>query len=98
MSVIEFPTTKALYNNLQRGQNEIEDLFSSLDRVYQLLHKLEEMLDEKENTFNKTLYQYAHLVGVENVEVGFLAYARNVEINTETGDIRLLYEEEETED
>ena len=87
--VIEFPQDRSLENRLQQNMEELAELHDALSKGYNLLHTLEDQVEEKEAQYNNILVRYARAVGVENIPVGLLEFAsEHLVVDIENGEIR----------
>lgn len=87
--VIEFPQDRSLLNRLQKTTDELIELHSAMEKGYNLLHKLEDQVEEKEADYNNMLCRYVQVVGVDNVPVGLLEFAsEHLVVDIENGEIR----------
>ena len=88
MSVHHFPEGKALRPILEERKLELEELYDTLTRAYALAHNIEEKAEALEAEYNHFLRRYSSAVGgIENVEVGFLEYGCNIDVNADSGEI-----------
>ena len=76
MTILKFPEDKALENLLDERRADLDELYDSLARAFELVDKMEEKAAALEAEYNIHLRRYAHAKGgVENVEVGYLEYS-----------------------
>jgi hypothetical protein len=69
-----------LKEQLMKIIQELEEVYQGLDLAVDAITKLESIAEEQEFNYNKVLRKYATEVGEENVEVGLLDYATEVEV------------------
>jgi len=69
-----------LKEQLMKIIQELEEVYQGLDLAVDAITKLESIAETKEEDYNKVLRKYATEVGEENVEVGLLDYATEVEV------------------
>ena len=69
-----------LKEQLMKIIQELEEVYQGLDLAVDAITKLESIAEEQEFKYNKVLRKYATEVGEENVEVGLLDYATEVEV------------------
>jgi len=69
-----------LKEQLMKNIQELEEVYQGLDLAVDAITKLEGIAETKEEDYNKVLRKYATEVGEENVEVGLLDYATEVEV------------------
>ena len=98
MTIIKFPEEKTLLDRMQGMCNDIEYMYNSLQRTYEIQEKIEDQVGNLEEEFNGLLKRYVEMVGAENVPVRFLEFSTNVEVKIdEEGNFQILYIEEEDE-
>jgi len=95
MTILKFPEDRALQNRLESLQTELNSVYEALHMAHSLANFLEDAIDKNEYLYDQTLESYANVVGIENIEVGYLEFAsRNVVLK----DGELVWEkEDETE-
>jgi len=69
---------------------ELEEVYQGLDLAVDAITKLEDIAQAQEQKYNKVLRKYATEVGEENVEVGLLDYATEVEIVVDLDGLPIL--------
>jgi len=69
-----------LKEQLMKNIQELEEVYQGLDLAVDAITKLEGIAEELEFNYNKMLRKYATEVGEENVEIGLLDYATEVEV------------------
>ena len=98
MTIIKFPEEKTLLDRMQGMCNDIEYMYNSLQRTYEIQEKIEDQVGNLEDEFNALLKRYVEMVGVDNVPVRFLEFSTNVEVRIdEEGNFQILYIGEEDE-
>ena len=98
MTIIKFPEEKTLLDRMQGMCNDIEYMYNSLQRTYEIQEKIEDQVGNLEDEFNGLLKRYVEMVGAENVPVRFLEFSTNVEVKIdEEGNFQILYIGEEDE-
>jgi hypothetical protein len=102
--VLEFPTEKvkeiALNTELQKGVEELEELYDILDVLHGKLHDAENDAEVTETRFNKNLREYAGHVGIENVPVHYMQYCSEARISVDADNVQYTLDwgdENETE-
>lgn len=106
MTVIEFPGKRKKINDKQARLDElIEELnyyYDSLERAYQIVHKLESESDTLEKVYNEVLRKYVNeFEDHEQITVKYLNYSTEANlVEDEKGNLRIVfpedYHEEET--
>ena len=96
MTVVQFPGSRKQQVTRERLDaliNELSYLYDSLDRAYQIIHKLEQESDVKEEEYNRLFRTYVEEVGDhEQVEVQYLNYSTRTElIELEDGTLRIKF-------
>lgn len=79
---------------------KMEELYQTIDLAVTELLEAEKEADDTEREFNKQLRIYADSVGEENVEVGFLEYAPEIEVYLDAEgmpDVRFVNDPEQLE-
>ena len=100
MTILQFPTDKNLETQVKDLVVEMSDLHDTLRRAYDLIYKLEEKLEGREETYNEVLNRYCNAIGTENVPVEYFEYAtESLHVDADSGDIIFTpwSEEDETE-
>ena len=93
--VHEFPLDRNLQKQLDDLRAELEDLYDTLNRGYELMDRLEEKVAKREHWYNDVLERYTNAIGMENVPVGYLEYAtKNVKIDMSGTEITFKWEPE----
>ena len=88
MTILKFPEDKALENLLDERKADLDDLYESLSKAFELVDKIEEKTAALEAEYNIYLRRYAHaLGGIENVAVGYLEYSSGIGVDADSGDI-----------
>lgn len=94
-NVHEFPGERNIQRRLDDLRNELEDLYSTLNRAYELMDALETQVSEREESYNEVLERYGNAVGMENIPVGYLEYAtKNVALDLSNGEVTFKWEPE----
>ena len=94
-NVHEFPAGRSIQRRLDDLRDELEDLYDTLNRGYELLDALETKVSEREAWYNEVLERYTNAIGMENVPVGYLEYAtKNVSIDLSGKEITFKWEPE----
>lgn len=86
-NVVDFPSIARLRARLEEQVIRLQDGYEKIHEGYSLMESLEEKVAEVEENYQKTLMEYATLVGPNKVEVQFLEYSNSLVINLETGEI-----------
>ena len=95
-NVHEFPAEKSIQRRLNELRDELEDLYDTCNRGYELMDRLETKLAEREEWYNEVLERYTNAVGVENVPVGYLEYAtKNISLDLSGTEITFKWEPED---
>ena len=98
-NVFEFPQDRNLKKELDDLRGQLEDLYGSLNRGYELMDALEHKVAEQEESYNEVLERYTNAIGMENVPVGYLEYAtKNVSLDMSGTEITFKWEPEENDD
>jgi hypothetical protein len=79
-----------LKEQLMKIIQELEEVYQGLDLAVDAITKLEDIAQVQEQKYNKVLRKYATEVGEENVEVGLLDYATEVEIVVDLDGLPIL--------
>lgn len=80
-NVLQFNSkTNKIKESMYEKIAKMEELFQTIDLAVTALLEAEKEADDVEREFNKQLRIYADTVGEENVEVGFLEYAPEIEV------------------
>ena len=98
-NVHEFPGERNIQRRLDDLRNELEDLYSTLNRAYELMDALETQVSEREESYNEVLERYGNAVGMENIPVGYLEYAtKNVALDLSNGEVAFKWEPEDDDE
>lgn len=102
MSVVQFPGSRKIQvqkEKLDALIHELGYLYESLDRAYQIIHKLEQESDLKEKEYNELFRSYVEEVeDHEQVEVLYLNYSTRTElVENEDGTLRIKFYDETPE-
>ena len=87
--VIQFPSkllkVEALRKELYNRMESLEECYSTLEKLHEALHALEDNTHKQEQSFNIILAEYATLVKPEELETVLLTYSTEaiVEQNAE---------------
>ena len=88
MTILKFPEERNLKSQVKELIVEMAELHSTLSRAYDLIYKLEESLEGKEEHYNNILNRYCNAVGTENVPVEYFEYAsEGLHVDADSGDI-----------
>lgn len=88
MTILKFPEDKALENLLDDRKADLDELYDSLAKAFELVNKIEEKAAALEAEYNIHLRRYARAKGgVENVEVGYLEYSSGIGVDVDSGNI-----------
>tara|TARA_R110001606_G_scaffold41320_1_gene111652 strand:+ start:145 stop:474 length:330 start_codon:yes stop_codon:yes gene_type:complete len=80
-NVLQFSSkTDKIKESMYEKIAKMEELYQTIDLAVTELLAAEKEADDVEREFNKQLRIYADSVGEENVEVGFLEYAPEIEV------------------
>ena len=80
-NVLQFSSkTDKIKESMYEKIAKMEELYQTIDLAVTELLEAEKEADDVEREFNKQLRIYADNVGEENVEVGFLEYAPEIEV------------------
>jgi hypothetical protein len=94
-NVHEFPGERNIQRRLDDLRGELEELYSTLNRAYELMDALESQVSEREESYNEVLERYGNAVGMENIPVGYLEYAtKNVALDLSNGEVTFKWEPE----
>ena len=88
MTILRFPVENSLEVQVKGLVVELSELHDTIRRAYELIYKLEENLEEKEDNYNKILNRYCNVVGTENVPVEYSEYAsEGLQVDADSGEI-----------
>ena len=97
--ILHFPKNKSLPDQLNEITEELIELHRNLQKGYDALEQLENIISEREAVYDKVLKRYARAIGVENIPIGLLEFASsNLKVDVITGEITLEYDDEKEED
>ena len=97
--ILHFPKNKSLPDQLNEITEELIELHRNLQKGYEALEQLENIISEREAVYDKILKRYARAIGVENIPIGLLEFAsKNLKVDVITGEITLDYSEEDDEE
>lgn len=97
--ILQFPKNKSLPDQLNEITEELIELHKNLQKGYDALAQLEDIIAEREKVYDSVLKRYARAIGVENIPIGLLEFASsNLKVDVITGEITLDYSEEDDEE
>jgi len=99
MTILRFPEERNLKTQVKDLVVEMSELHDTLRRAYELIYKLEENLEGKEEHYNEVLNRYCNAVGTENVPVEYFEYAsEGLHVDADSGDIIFTPWDDEQDD
>lgn len=96
--IIPFPKDRrveALEKLLTQYQRDLDKRYDELNKMHTILNTLEHEASELERVYNTNLREYAKLLGVENVPVGFFEYSTDAIVYNTSRGYEIGYEKEE---
>lgn len=88
-NVVEFPGVARLRAQLEESYEKLEDGYTKLEEGYNLMQSLEDKVETIQKNYNVLLQAYAEKVGTEKIPTHFLAFASQIVVNLETGEVVL---------
>ena len=99
MKILQFPEERNLKTQVRDLVVEMSELHDTLRRAYELIYKLEENLEGKEEHYNQVLNRYCNAVGTENVPIEYFEYAsEGLHVDADSGDIIFTPWDDERDD